>query len=277
MRAWAHRALRPSACLLVAALAFGLAASANAQQVEIRDHSTLRVCADPDAMPFSGQDESGFENRIAQLFGEALGVPVRYIWFPSTIGFYRRTLNARRCDIVIGAAENIEFAQATDPYYRSSFAILTRKADELQISGLNDEGLRGKRIGVQARTPVADLVAQNRIGTLQAYNLMVDSRITSVGRQMADDLIAGTIDAAVVWGPIAAWQVEKHKGEFAMSMLGEEEQGVQLAFSIAMAVRRGEPQWRAEVNDFIASHQAEIDAILRDANVPMVESEGDEQ
>lgn len=264
------RSAPPRSSIIAAlTLAFGVSAPAQAQQVEIIDHSALRVCADPDAMPYSRQDGSGIENRIAELLARDLGVPVRYTWFPSTMGFYRRTLNARRCDIVIGAAESIEFAQATIPYYRSSFAILTRSSDGIAPTSLEDDVLRGKRIGVQARTPVSELVAQDGIGTLQAYSLMVDSRITSVGTEMTQDLLAGKIDAAVIWGPVAAWQARQHP-ELTLSVLGDEDNDVRLSFAIAMAVRKGEPRWRGRIDNFIRDHREEIDAILADAGVPLL-------
>jgi len=244
---------------------------ADAQAVEAVDRSALRVCADPAAMPFSSQDQRGFEDRIAALFAKDLGVPVHYTWFPNTIGFYRRTLNVRRCDIVIGAPADAEMAQSTKPYYRSTFAILTRSADHLDISNLHDPALKQKRIGIQARTPVADLIARNGLADqTRSYDLMVDSRITSIGNAMAADLLANKIDVAVIWGPVAAYQMKLHPGALRMAVLGEAEDGVRLAYPIAMAVRRGEPQWRARVELFLNSHSGEIEAILKEAAVPLL-------
>ncbi len=243
---------------------------ARAQPVEAVDRSALRVCADPSALPFSAQDGQGFENRIAALLARQLGVPVHYTWFPNTIGFYRRTLNARRCDIVIGAPAGMEMAATTQPYYRSTFAIVTRAGDHLSIARLGDPALRGKRVGVQARTPAADLIArQGLIDNIRSYDLLVDSRVTSVGGQMLDDLAANRIDAAVLWGPVAAYQVGRHPGLYAVTLLGEAEDGVPLAYDIAMAVRNGEPQWRARIDRFITDQRAQIREILVAAAVPL--------
>lgn len=257
--------------LLTVSLLLILCGAARSQTVEIVDSSALRVCADPAAPPFSSQTEPGFENRIADLFAKDLGIPVRYTWFPSTFGFYRKTLNIRRCDIVIGAPADLEMAQSTKPYYQSTFAILTRSRDQLQIATLDDRALAGKRIGAQAQTPVVDLIARNGLAdNLHAYELMVDSRATSIGRMMAEDLLNDKIDVAILWGPIAAYQANLHKDALTLTALRESEGGVRLAYAISMAVRRGEPQWRARVERFIDEHQPQITAILQEAHVPLV-------
>lgn len=250
---------------------------ARAQAIEAVDRSALRVCADPSAMPFSSQDERGFENRIASLFAKDLGVPVRYTWFPSVMGFYRRTLNIRRCDIIMGAPADSEMAQSTKPYYRSTFVMLTRSADQLTLASLDDPLLKTKRIGVQARTPVVDLIARyGLVDQAQSYDLMVDSRITSVGSQMGSDLLAGKIDVAVIWGPVAAYQTRLHPDALKMTALGEAEDGVQLAYPIAMAVRRGEPRWRGRVEEFLDSRAREITQIVEDAGVPLLPLDRDQ-
>lgn len=258
---------------LAMAFAAGVIAgqAAQAQPVEIIDRSALRVCADPAALPFSSQDGTGFENRIAALFAQELGVPVRYTWFPNTMGFYRRTLNVRACDVVIGAPAEMEMAQPTAPYYRSTFVLVTRSADHLALRDLADPALAGKRIGAQARTPPGDLLVRHGLAdNLHAYDLMVDSRVSSIGRQMAEDLLANRIDVAIMWGPVAAYQAGQHPGQLAMQPLGEAQEGVQMGFGIAMAVRRGEPRWRAQVESFLASHRPQIEAILREAHVPLL-------
>ncbi len=251
-------------------------ATARAQAIEVRDHTALRVCADPAALPFSATDGTGFENRIAELLAKDLGVPVRYTWFPSVMGFYRQTLNARKCDVVIGTPPGLEMAATTIPYYRSTFMLVTRAADPALDKGLDDPWLGGKTVGVQAMTQAVDLLAhRSLIANIRSYELMVDSRISSVGHDMLADLAAHKIDAAIVWGPIAAYQAGHEPGTFRLKSLGEEVDGVPMAFDMAMAVRNGEPQWRARLDRFIEEHSAELQAILADAKVPQVGAEGE--
>jgi quinoprotein dehydrogenase-associated probable ABC transporter substrate-binding protein len=255
---------------LICAIVFS-ASRADAQAVEIIDHHALRVCADPSAPPFSTEDGSGFENRIAALFAADLGVPVRYTWFPNTMGFYRRTLNVRQCDLVMGAPAEMEMAQPTTPYYRSTFVLAWRSADHWALKGLADPALKTRQIGAQARTPPGTLLVRYGLAdNLHAYDLMVDSRVSSVGGQMVTDLLAHRIDVAVLWGPVAAYQAGLHPGELSLLSLGESQDGVQMAFDIAMAVRKGEPVWRARVDRFITTHRQDIAAILASAHVPVV-------
>lgn len=264
-------------CILGALIGTGVFSGyAAAQPVELIDHSVLRVCADPSALPFSAQGKNGFENQIAELFAKDLGVSVRYTWFPSTMGFYRRTLNARRCDIVMGAPSIMEMAQSTQPYYRSTFALVTRTADQLDLHGLDDPALKGKRIGARARTPPGNLLVRYGFAdNLHAYGLMVDSRVSPVGQQMAEDLLAHKIDVAVIWGPVAAYQASIHQAELSVTPLKESEDGIPLAYDIAMAVRKGEPRWRARIDRFIAEHHGDIQAILESAGVPLLPMTGE--
>lgn len=250
--------------------------NARAQAIEVRDHSALRVCADPAALPFSSQDGGGFENRIAELLARDLGVPVRYTWFPSVMGFYRQTLNARRCDVVIGAPPGLEMAATTIPYYRATFMLVTRASDPVLSKGIDDPWLAGKTVGVQAMTQAVDLLAHRAmIANIHSYELMVDSRITSIGYDMLADLEAGKTDAAIVWGPIAVYQAGQKPGVFRLKSLGEQVDGVPMAFDMAMAVRNGEPQWRARLDRFIEEHMSELQAILADAKMPQAASEGE--
>lgn len=265
------------ACVLAGLMISGLGApQASAQAVEAVDRSALRVCADPAALPFSAVDGTGFENRIAELLAKDLGVPVRYTWFPSTMGFYRRTLNDRKCDVVIGAPAELEMAASTVPYYRSTFMLVTRASDPVAVTGLDDPGLAGRTIGVQAQTQAVDLLARRPLITnIHSYGLMVDSRITSVGHEMIADLAAGKIDAAIIWGPVAAYQADQLPGTFRLLPLGEAVDGIPMAFDMAMAVRNGEPQWRARLDRFIEARRPEIAAILAAAKVPAADGGGE--
>ena len=257
------------AALLVCGAAPGSAWAADRAEAVAR--TALRVCADPAAPPVSSEDGKGYENRIAELFGTDLGVPVRYTWFPNVMGFYRRTLNARRCDLVIGTVPGIEMAQTTIPYYRSSYVLVTRAADRIAAISLDDPGLQRLRLGVQAGSPAADLLARaGRLDTIQAYGLTVDSGAVPVGRRLIDDLAAKRIDAAVVWGPIGGHFASLTPGAFRVTPLTGGDRTAPLAFDIGMAVRYGEPKWRARVEQFIRDNRGPIREILVAANVPLL-------
>ena len=95
------------------------------QSVELVDPDVLRVCADPHNMPFSNEKEEGFEQALAKLLAPKLGrKSVSYTYFPQATGFVRMTLGARRCDIIMGYPQGDELVQNTNPYYRSSYALV---------------------------------------------------------------------------------------------------------------------------------------------------------
>ncbi len=149
---------------------------AQAQRVDLVDRAALRVCADPANMPFSNDKGEGFENKIAEIVAGELKMPVEYTWFPQATGFIRQTLFAKRCDVVMGYAQGDELVLNTNPYYRSTYALVYRKGTGLDgVDTLADPRLQGKRIGVVAGTPPGTVMA--RLGLIAARQaLSADGR-----------------------------------------------------------------------------------------------------
>lgn len=256
--------------LLIAAamMAPGMAA---AQRAEVVDRSALRVCADPAAAPLSARDGTGIENRIADLFAHDLGVPVRYVWFPSGIGFYRNTLNLRRCDIVLGTTTDGEMAQTTIPYYRSSYVLVTRTADAVSAKLLTDPALLRLSIAAQSGSPAIDALAgAGLLGSIRAYTLTGDGGAAPIGARMIDDVANRQVDAAVLWGPIGAYFAARRGSQLTVTPLASGTAASPLAFEIGMAVRFGEARWRARVEQFIRANRAKLQAILTEAHVPLL-------
>ena len=171
------------------------------------DPKTFRVCADPRNLPFSDEAGEGFENKLAELFARKLGEPISYTYFPQVIGFVRNTLNALRCDVIIGVAVGDDLVQTTNPYYHTTYALVFRPDSGFDgIDSLEDPRLKGKHIGVVAGTPPATVMVQQGLMALaKPYALTVDTRIEAPTRTMAEDIAAGRIDAGVLWGPIAGY------------------------------------------------------------------------
>ena len=173
--------------------------------IELVDPDFLRVCADPHDLPFSNQEGQGFENKIADLLAKKLGKPVAYTYYPNSTGFIRKTLNAHRCDVVMDVPQGDDFVQVTNPYYRASYALVTKKGSDLEgVTTLEDPRLKGKRIGIVAGTPPATNLAVNGLLTnLKSYHLVVDTRFELPAADMMKDLENGDIDVGILWGPIA--------------------------------------------------------------------------
>ncbi|MFT4150365.1 MAG: substrate-binding domain-containing protein [Paracoccaceae bacterium] len=260
---------------LAAAVLIALAAPAAAQVADLVDRSAFRVCADPANLPLSSQDGTGFENRIAELFAAKLGVPVQYTWFPQVMGFVRKTLSAGKCDVVIGFAQGDELVLNTNHYYTSTHVLVVRADSDLAgVDTLSDPRLQGHRLGVVAGSPPATHVA--RLGLMKLakpYDLMTDRRVEDPAGDMLRDVEGGVTDGALMWGPIAGPLAKNHP-ELKVIPLLKETAPPRLFFRITMGVRAGEDNWKRELNSQIRRNQAEIDAILRDAGVPLVNDYG---
>lgn len=246
-----------------------------AQVADLRSHSALRVCADPAAYPMSSEDGRGFENRLAELFGEKLGLPVTYTWFPQGMGFITRTLRAGVCDVVIGYAQGDELVQNTNHYYTSVYGIVTRKDSPLAgVDSLKDPALKDQPIGVVAGTPPASHLA--RAGwakDMHGFDLFVDRRVKDPVGDMLAQVKSGELAAAVAWGPIAGPLV-KVDDELQFTPLLNNDEHPRLFFRITMGVRAEEQEWKRELNSLIRRNQEEIDAILIEAGVPLVDDYG---
>jgi quinoprotein dehydrogenase-associated probable ABC transporter substrate-binding protein len=242
------------------------------QTTDLVDRSALRVCADPANMPFSNDKGQGFENKIADLLASKLGVPVVYTWFPQAIGFVRNTLGARKCDVVIGFPQGDELVQNTNAYYRSAYALVTRADSPLaDVATLDDPRLKGKSIGVIARTPPVTVMAlDGLLGTARSFQLVVNRRYSSPAEEMVAAIISGELDAGVLWGPVGGYYAKISPVPMSVVPLIKETKGPRMAFRITMGIRSGEPDWKHELNDLIAASQNEINAILLDFGVPML-------
>jgi quinoprotein dehydrogenase-associated probable ABC transporter substrate-binding protein len=259
-------------------LSFVLAAAgrpAAAQTSETVDHSALRVCADANNLPFSNDKGEGFENKIAEMVAAELKVPVEYTLFPQAIGFIRQTLFARRCDVVMGYPQGDELVLNTNPYYRSTYALVYRRNAGLDgVDALAEARLKDKRIGVVAGTPPASIMAQlGLIAHAKPYPLMVDRRHESPAERMIEDLQSGEIDAGVLWGPIAGYFAPKASGTLAVVPLLKETGNLRMAYRITFGVRPLEDEWKRQLNVLIAKRQGDIDAVLLQFGVPLLDEQ----
>ncbi len=260
--------------LLLAAL---LTHGAQAQTSDLVSKSALRVCADPANMPFSNKAGEGYENKIAELFADKLGLPLQYTWFPMATGFIRRTLRENRCDVVIGYAQGHELVLNSNHYYVSTHVLIVDPKGPLaDVKTLADPALKDARLGVVAGSPVATHAAKNGlIGKAKPYNLMVDRRVENPAGDMLADLRAGETDGALMWGPVGGYLATQGGREMKVIPLTAEKNVPKLFYRITMGVRQGELVWKRKLNSLIRRNQDEIDAILREYGVPLVDEYGE--
>jgi quinoprotein dehydrogenase-associated probable ABC transporter substrate-binding protein len=250
-------------------------APATAQTAETVDKSALRVCADPNNMPFSNEKGEGFENKIAELLASELGVPVRYTWYPDTVGFIRNTLQARKCDLILGTVAGNELVQNSNPYYRSAYALIYREDRGLSLTSLDDPALQSLQIGAVAGTaPTTVLATNGLLGQLRSYQLVVDTRFSHPAEQVVHDVAAGTLDVGVVWGPIAGYFAQREAVPLKVVALTGADAPVKLDYRITMGMRFNEPEWKRKINALLRKRRADIEKVLRDYGVPLLDEQG---
>lgn len=272
------------AAALLAALLTAGAAQAQAADVAPR-REALRVCQDPNNLPFSNTGAEGIENRIAEVFGKALGLPVSYYSFPNRFAFIRNTLRYKLpgqdypCDIVMGVPSGFDQVSVTKPYYRSTYALVFPAGKGLDHVKTGEDFLRtdravlGKlRIGLYDRSPASEWLAKHGlVDNGVPYKILNADPAQYPGEIIEKDLAKGEIDAAIVWGPIAGFFAKRVKSPALVVVPLRSEPGVKFDYEMAMGVRYGEREWKQQVEGLIESRKAEIQAILREFGVPLVD------
>jgi len=255
-------------------IAAGVAAQTGEEgSIELVDPKVLRVCADPRDLPFSNEAGEGFENKIAELLAQKLGKTLAYEFYPGATGFVRNTLNAHRCDVIMGMPQGDDIVQGTNPYYRTTYSLVSRQGSGLEnVDSLEDPLLQNKRIGIVAGTPPATNLAVNGLlGNIKSYPLVVDTRVDAPASTMMGDLEGDRIDIAILWGPIAGYLAKNAKIPVKVTPLVKETSGQRMIYRIGMGVRHSDQEWKRLLNKLIAENQAEITHILTTYGVPLLD------
>lgn len=240
----------------------------------------LRVCADPNNLPFSNEQQQGFENKIAQLVAQDLNEKLSYTWWAQHRGFVRNSLNAKRCDVLIGVPTSFERTFATVPYYRSTYVFVTRRDRHLKIESFDDPQLRRLKIGVQligddfTNTPPAHALTQRHIiKNVKGYSVYGDYRQPNPPARIIDAVARGDIDVAVAWGPLAGYFGQREPVALDIKPVSPQIDlpFLPFVFDISMGVRRGDTALKERLNTVIAHRRGDIDSILAQYGVPRVD------
>lgn len=289
---WPARWWRRGVCLCgLLALALPCAAQPADTPTPPEPDKVLRVCQDPNNLPFSHRDGTGFENRIAALFARKLGWTLETTWFPQRIGFIRNTLRAKqphsdtfKCDVVTGVPTGFEMAATTDSYYHSSYAMAYVKGRGKGLDGIKDlddvlalppEQRSRLRLGVFTASPVTDwLLTNDLMAQVDWYQIQSGDAAQTPGETIERDLASGKIDLAFVWGPIAGYFARTARSAPIVAVPLASRPGMKLDFAIAMAVRHGDKAMRQRIDQLIATHHDEINGILAQYGVPLLDDGG---
>ena len=245
--------------------------------------AVLRVCADPNNLPFSNRRGEGFENRIARLIARDLGAEVRYTWWAQRRGFVRNTLGADRCDLIPGVPAGFDPVATTAPYYRSTYVFVTRRGDGAPIESFDDPRLRRLRIGVHLigddyanPPPVEALARRGIVRNVVGYTIYGDYRQPNPPARLVEAVAEGTVDVAIVWGPLGGYFAGRLAGLRATPVRDRSAAaGVPFVFAIAMGVRAADTSLAHRVDAVLARRRAEIGRVLDEFHVPRVAAGGE--
>jgi mxaJ protein len=260
-----------AACALLA-IALSLPGSDGA-----RAEGVLRVCADPDNMPFSNEKGEGFENKLATLIADELGDRLAYSWFSESTGYVPNTMGSDACDLVMGYAQGTGLIDDTNPYYYTSYVLIYRQGDQslAGVERLSDPRLKGKKIGLFARTPPASLIAMYGLaGNAKPSEINADESLSKAAQKMLAEIGSGKLDVGILWGPVGGYYAEQSPVPLKLVPLAKESAGPSTVYPITMGVRPNEPQWKHTINKVLAENQAGIYAILEGYNVPVLDENG---
>jgi mxaJ protein len=241
--------------------------------------TALRVCADPNNLPFSNKQGEGFENKLAALIAEDMHVPVEYTWWAQRRGFFRNTLKSGMCDVVMGVPASFELAATTRPYYRSTYVFVSRSDRNLNVQSFDDPALKNVKIGVQLvgddgtnTPPVHALNNRGIVDNLKGYTLYGNYVEPNPPAKIIDAVVKKDVDIAVAWGPLAGYFAKKQRVPLTIKPVSPEIDLPYLPFvyDISVGVRRGEDDLKAKIDDILTRRHAEVEQILDDYNIPRV-------
>jgi mxaJ protein len=240
----------------------------------------LRVCADPNNLPFSNAAGEGFENRIVALLARDLGAEVDYTWWAQRRGAVRNTLNAGECDVIPGMASSGGMTGTTDPYYRSTYVFVSRADRRLgSLSSLDDPRLRTLRVGVQLvgddganPPPAMSLARRGIVDNVRGFMVYGNYADAAPQSPVVDAVGRGDVDVAIVWGPTAGYFAAKQAVPMVLTPVTPWLDGPQspMVFDISMGVRRDDRALRRELDRALARNRDAIGRILDAYHVPRV-------
>ena len=241
----------------------------------------LKVCADPNNLPFSNQAGQGFENRIAEIVAGELGRTLEFVWWAQRRGNVRETLNAGLCDLIPGVGAGLETLATTSPYYASTYVAVTRTDRGLDIDSFDDPRLRGLKIGVQmigddfANTPPAHALSRRGlIDNVRGFMIYGDYSRSAPQADIMSAVASGAVDVAFVWGPVAGYFQRQAAVPLQIHELAAEDgpSEMPMAFAVAMGVRRRDEALKADVDRVLEARREPIRQILVEYGVPLVDS-----
>ena len=263
--------------------------AATAHEEPFQKPRALKVCDDPNNLPFSNDKGEGFENKIAEMLARNLDLPLEVFHYPQRINIVRNTIRYKlpnesehRCDLLTGVPSDFTAVATTQPYFRSTYVLVYAKGRKIDVGNveqflaLDKSVLSRLKIGVYERTPAVDWMKKhNLLDQAAPYRLLNADPNHYPGKIIDDDLVKGKIDAAVVWGPIGGYFARRIASPELVVLPLKSEPGVRMDFGVAMGVRQGEKAWRSLIQQALDQGRDDISQILLEYGIPIVDDKGE--
>jgi mxaJ protein len=237
----------------------------------------LRVCSDPNNLPFSNEAREGFENRLAEILAKDLNAKLEYTWWSERKSFVKNSLNEHRCDLLIGVPTSLDSVSVTKPYYRSTYVFVSRKDRGLGLSSLTDSRLDNLRIGIHVvgddYAPPAHILARRGLSAnIVGYSLFGKYGEPNPPARIVEAVVRGEVDTAIVWGPFAGYFAKKANAALEITPVSPAMfLAIPFTYDISAAVRKGDDALRTEIDDALARECRSIRALLSEYGIPRVE------
>jgi len=235
----------------------------------------LRVCADPDYLPFSNAAGEGFENKVAALVAGAMGDRVQYTWASyrghgGYSNFLADTLDAKKCDVVMDLPTGDQEEGYTNPYYTSSYVFVSKKTNDYTISSMGSQPLRMLKIGYEEdTTPQTALMMLGLIGHSVPFHVSEDPAVSP--DVMLQAVETGQVGVMITWQPAIGYDLKNYP-DLAVSQVPAEEYGpglpqVSYTYSMSLGVRPSDVALKAALNRALATEKNAIGAVLAQGGV----------
>lgn len=233
----------------------------------------MRVCADPDRMPYSNQQKQGFDNKIAEILAKELNAKLTYVWWGQGRTMIDMQLREGKCDVVLGASEGYFNVLSSLAYYQSSFVFVYRANSPYKIASMDDEILKTLRIGIETPgvPPFESLVNRGLSAKAQIIDPISFGQ-TPVTSPLVEAVAKNQIDVAILWGPVAAYYSKKQPVKLTVVPVTPEFEppALSMVYSITLGVRAGDEVFRDRLNIALAKRWDQIQAVLKDFAVPQI-------
>lgn len=235
---------------------------------------TLRVCSDPGNMPLSSQQGDGFQNKIMDLLGQALGARVVNFWRPYLErGMTRQTFETDDCDVLMDIPAVYEGVLTTLPVYRTTYVLAWRNDRGLDISGLDDPKLRDLTIGVYQTSAIREaLKRRGHMANVELHTVSHNGDLIPEQQPsfQVQQVLDGDLDVAGVWGPFAGWYSVMKGEPLSVLPVNLMDDDVPLEFDLALGVKPTNAVLKYALEFALDAERKEIEKILRDFGVPLV-------